>query len=86
MKESIALNLAKIVLDVCMFCEFTDAELLDEDLAVEMMEQLAGRLHDLNETDKAALVAQFERLSLSYDESEKAEFARGLPDSLGLLG
>lgn len=76
---------ASVVADIAVFCEFTNAQLLDEDTAVEMMEQLAFRLSALNDADKADLTAQLERLSVEYSEKNKADFVQGLPEALGLI-
>lgn len=76
--------LAKIVVDIAIFCEFTNDDLLNEDTAVEMLEQLAFRLKELDTVDKADITAQFERLSLDYPQEKIADFVRGLPESLGI--
>jgi hypothetical protein len=76
--------LAKIVVDIAIFCEFTNDDLLSEDTAVEMLEQLAFRLKELDIVDKADITAQFERLSLDYPQEKIADFVRGLPESLGI--
>lgn len=76
--------LAKIVADIAIFCEFTSDDLLNEDTAVEMLEQLAFRLKDLGTVDKADIAAQFERLSFDYPDEKIADFVRGLPESLGI--
>jgi hypothetical protein len=76
--------LAKIVIDIAIFCEFTNDDLLNEDTAVEMLQQLAFRLKELDTVDKADITAQFERLSLDYPQEKIADFVRGLPESLGI--
>lgn len=76
--------LAKIVADIAIFCEFTNDDLLNEDTAVEMLDQLAFRLKDLDTVGKADIAAQFERLSFDYHEEKIADFVRGLPESLGI--
>lgn len=78
-------SFASVVADIAVFCEFTDADQLGEDTAVGMMEQLAFRLGDLNDADKADLAAQLERLSFEYSEKKIADFVRGLPEALGLI-
>ena len=78
-------SFAGVVADIAVFCEFTNADLLNEDTAVGMMEQLAFRLGDLNDTDKANLAAQLVRLSFESSEKKNADFVRGLPESLGLI-
>jgi hypothetical protein len=75
---------AKIVADIAIFCEFTNDDLLNEDTAVEMLEELAFRLKDLGTVDKAHIAAQFEQLSFDYPEEKIADYVRGLPESLGI--
>lgn len=76
--------LAKIVVDIAIFCEFTNDDLLNEDTAVEVLEQLAFRLKDLDTVEKADIADQFERLSLDYPQEKIADFVRGLSESLGI--
>jgi hypothetical protein len=85
MKSDVYESFASVVADVAVFCEFTDADLLNEDTAVGMMEQLAFRLGDLDDADKANLAAQLERLSVEYRDGKNADFVRGLPEALGLI-
>lgn len=85
MTTNTCVSFASVVADIAVFCEFTDADQLDEDTAVGMMEQLAFRLGDLNDADKADLAAQLERLSFEYSEKKIADFVRGLPEAFGLI-
>ena len=85
MTTNVYASFASVVADIAVFCEFTNADLLNEDTAVGMMEQLAFRLGDLNDADKANLAAQLERLSFDYSEKRNADFVRGLPEALGLI-
>ena len=78
-------NFASVIADIAVFCEFTNEDLLNEDTAVEIMEQLAFRLGDLNYADKANLTTQLEQQSSAYSEKTTAEFVRGLPETLGLI-
>ena len=77
-------SFAGIVADIAVFCEFSNADLLNEDTAVEIMEQLAFRLGGLDREDKANLAAQLQRLSFEYSEEKNADFVRALPEALGL--
>lgn len=85
MTSNVYAGFASVVADIAVFCEFTNAHLLNEDTAVEMMEQLTFRLCDLSDADKANLTVQLERLSVEYSEKNKADFVRGLPEALGLI-
>lgn len=84
MNNLMSLILATIVADVALFCEFTSEDLLDEDAAIEMMEQLSSRLNALEDSDKANLASQFESLSGACSNGKHTEFIRGLPASLGI--
>ncbi|WP_323144376.1 hypothetical protein [Massilia phyllosphaerae] len=85
MTTNVYTSFANIVADIAVFCEFTSAGMLNEDTAVGMMEQLAFRLSDLNDTDKARLAARLVHLSFESSEKKNTDFVRGLPDSLGLI-
>jgi hypothetical protein len=84
LSDSIFLNLAKIVADVAVFCEFTDAEILDEDTAIGVMEQLSWRLSELGSEDKRAVATHLESLSYTCSDIKRIDFVRALPASLGL--
>jgi hypothetical protein len=85
MTTNVYASFASVAADIAVFCEFTNADLLSEDAGVGMMEQLAFRLGDLNDADKANLAAQLEQLSFEYSEKKTADFVRGLPEALGLI-
>jgi hypothetical protein len=76
---------ARVVADIAVFCESTNADLLNEDIAVGVMEQLAFRLADLNDADKAKLAIQLEKVSFEYSEKKHADFVQGLPEALGFI-
>ncbi|QBH02362.1 hypothetical protein [Xanthomonas oryzae] len=76
--------LAKIVVDSCLFFEFSDSNIVNPDVAINMMEQIAAELQELPETEKAALFILFKEISRSYDEKFSA-FILELPRSLGLI-
>ncbi|MEA9491090.1 hypothetical protein [Xanthomonas campestris] len=74
---------AKVIADFCNFLEFSDAKIVDQDAAVQMMEQLAFELQKLPDIDKDLLCSDLVSASLMY-EGEVADFVRDLPSSLGL--
>ncbi|MCC5088759.1 hypothetical protein [Xanthomonas campestris] len=74
---------AKVIADFCNFLEFSDAKIVDQDAAVQMMEQLAFELQKLPDIDRDLLCSDLVSASLMY-EGEVADFVRDLPSSLGL--
>jgi len=55
--------LAKAVVDMAIFLEFSDEQLIDQDAAVAALEGLAENLQRLEQQDRVALCAQFRVLS-----------------------
>ncbi len=84
LSDSVLSNLAKIVADVAVFCEFTEADLLDEDTAIGLVEQLSWRLSELSDEEKDAVSTHLQSLSYTYSDSKRVDFVRALPASLGL--
>lgn len=80
---SINSHLVKAIVDMAVFLEYTNSELLDEDTAVEAMEQLAAELQQMAEGDQQQLAKQIVRFSSSY-ERPQSEFVEGLPEAFGL--
>lgn len=78
-------HLIKALADLAIFLEFTDDKLLDADMAVGVMEQLAMELQCMSNNDKKILVEQFKSMRADYLDEEKARFVENLPESLGLL-
>lgn len=78
-------HLIKALADLAIFLEFTDERLLDADMAVGAMEQLAMELQCMSETDKQILAGQFKSMRTEYLDEDKAQFVENLPESLGLL-
>ncbi|MBB5866618.1 hypothetical protein [Xanthomonas sp. 3058] len=74
---------AKVIADFCNFLEFSDAKIVDQDAAVQMMEQLAFELQKLPDIERGLLCSDLVSASLMY-EGEVADFVRDLPSSLGL--
>ena len=60
-------QIAKIVADFFLFLNMTDEELLDIDLSVLMMEDLAARLQDLDKAFLRQLVDAFPVIASEYN-------------------
>lgn len=76
----------KAIVDLAIFLEFTDSELLDEDAAIKAMEQLASQLQLLDGQARLELSKQIKDLSGGYADTKTREFVFGLPEALGLVG
>ncbi|WP_256703100.1 hypothetical protein [Burkholderia ubonensis] len=72
----------KAIIDTAIFLEFSGKEILDLDVSVEFMEQLAGELQCMSEHEKSEVVACIRNLAGSY--GDRADFVSGLPEKLGL--
>ena len=84
MLKNSEVKLAKIIVDLAIFLEFTSPDLLDPDCAVEAMEGISAELQSLNHEDRDNMGNIFKNLSKKYT-SDKAEYVRNLPESLGII-
>ncbi|MDY4341362.1 hypothetical protein SLW56_16370 [Xanthomonas sp. LF07-6] len=76
--------LAKIVIDFCLFFEFSDSSAVDPDAATKMMEKIAYELQGLSESQKGSVCEIFNEISSHYDE-RFSSFILSLPENLGLM-
>ncbi|WP_065369029.1 hypothetical protein [Kosakonia sacchari] len=76
--------LAKVVADLAIFLEFTGENQLEQDAAINALEQVAAELQTLNADDKHHLMAIFIALSRHYP-ADKTAFVSHLPEAFGLL-
>ncbi|WP_267107170.1 hypothetical protein [Xanthomonas sacchari] len=76
--------LAKIVIDACLFLEFSNSSVVDPDAAIKMMEQIASELQGLSESQKERICEIFKEISGDYDE-KFSSFILSLPENLGLI-
>ena len=75
-------HLAKVVIDMAVFLEYSDGNVLGEDASVEAMEQMAAELQLMSESAKEALIQRFHELADEY--GGRAAFVSNLPETLGL--
>ena len=75
-------HLAKAIVDVSIFLEFSDENTIDGDAAVAAMEQLSGELQRMSAPAKAALAQRFQEIAHVY--GDRAQFVENLADSLGI--
>ena len=78
-------HLVKAIVDMAVFFEYTNSELLNEDAAVEAMEQLAAELQQMDERNQQQLSQQIVAFASQYEQPQR-DFVAGLPDALGLGG
>lgn len=82
MSQVIDKHLAKAIVDIAIFFEFSDENVLDADDSVNALEQLAAELQLMSDLFKSELINEFNDLAKEY--GEKSEFVRNLGDTLGL--
>ena len=78
----IDMHLVRSIIDMTVFLEFTDRTLLDEDVAIAGLEQLASELRCATPETKKTLSMQIRELANDY--REKSDFVLNLPETLGL--
>ncbi|HEJ3814683.1 TPA: hypothetical protein SL458_003832 [Pseudomonas aeruginosa] len=84
MSQEVDKNLAKAIAEIAVFLEFSGDKVIDQDSAVQTMEQLASTLQEAGIETKQSLCNQFGNIAKSYS-GEQAEFVESLADSFGLL-
>ncbi|WP_380183999.1 hypothetical protein [Kalamiella sp. sgz302252] len=78
------IKLVKVIADLAIFLEFTNENLLDPDLAVEALEQMASELQLMDAQDRNDLANIFRNISKEYI-GDQSEYVKDLPESLGLI-
>lgn len=81
---SLNYNLLKALVNTTVFLEFSDENVIDPDIAVAVMEQIAADLSDLTADEKKHLLESFSKLSEVFPDKEKSEFVASLGDTLGI--
>ena len=84
MSQEVDKSLAKAIAEIAVFLEFSGDKVIDQDYAVQALEQLATTLHEASAETKQSLCNQFGDISKRYS-GEQAEFVESLADSFGLL-
>ncbi|MFK7974467.1 MAG: hypothetical protein AB8B66_06405 [Rickettsiaceae bacterium] len=83
MNNSLSNKLIKVLLDLVIFIEFSNEDIVNEDAAVGILEEVAAELQDLEQEDKQELLKQIKNLSSMYS-SEKKAFLENFSDYFGL--
>ena len=76
-------QLAKAIVDLALFLEFSPEDIVDQDAAVEAMEQLGNNLQLTSGDAQRMLAGHFRSLAADYGEYK--EFVAGLADAFGLV-
>lgn len=76
-------KLTKIILDTMIFCEFSNEDVVDQDAAIALMEQVASELSNLSVENKENLINCIKQLLENY-EGEKREFIQNFGNNFGL--
>ena len=77
----------QIVVDLVSFLALSDDELVDQDAAVEQLEQVAATLKQLPQGERDQFItflAESADLAAKSKNHERSEFLRSLPEQLGL--
>jgi hypothetical protein len=84
MSNPINIHLVKTVVDMAIFLEFTNPDLIDPDTAVRGMEQMAAELQLMEKGDQAKFVALLKELSNTYPDGRERSFVEALAELFGL--
>ncbi|WP_258572091.1 hypothetical protein [Actinomadura parmotrematis] len=77
-------QLLKVVVGYTWFFETCDDEVLEDDTALEQMENAAHLLGRLTETDKQRLIAALEELAATETNEQEREFIQSFASAMGL--
>lgn len=77
-------HLIKALIDIAIFLEFTDDVLLNEDLSVQIMENLAAELQLINKNLIPDLIKSIRSIAHEYKDPEQALFVQQLPETFGI--
>lgn len=72
------------LIDLVLFLEFSDDDIVDPDAAMQAMEQLSSRLLEGDDSDRILLADRISALSEQYP-NDKTEFIRSIGENLGLI-
>ena len=84
MSQEVDKNIVKAIVEIAVFLEFSGGNAINQDSAVQAMEQLASTLNDSSIETKSSLAKQFEEIAKDYT-GEEEEFIHNLADSLGFF-
>jgi hypothetical protein len=71
------------IVDVAIFFEFSENDIINPDISIQMLEQIAATLQSANEDTKKKLCVSFKKLSNNYF-GKQHEFVKNLCNIFGL--
>lgn len=74
--------LARIVVDVSIFLEYSDENIIDPDASMELLEQISSELQKMTDAERASLSKSIRELAPQY--GPRANFVADLPSNLGI--
>ncbi|WP_175818886.1 hypothetical protein [Burkholderia sp. BCC0419] len=74
--------LARMVVDVSIFLEYSDENIIDPDASMELLEQISSELQKMTDAERASLSNSIRELAPQY--GPRANFVADLPSNLGL--
>ncbi len=84
MSQEINKHVARAIVELAIFLEFSADDVLDPDAAVQGLERLASTLQMMDLESRSSLCVQFVSIAMEYS-GEQARFAEGLGEALGLI-
>ncbi|TBV08478.1 hypothetical protein [Phytopseudomonas dryadis] len=84
MSQEINKYVAQAIVELAVFLEFSEETAVNQDAAIQALEQLASTLQMADSKAKSSLCSQFENIAVGYS-GEQADFVEGLGEALGLI-
>lgn len=83
MSQILNKHIIKCLIDTLIDLEFAEENSIDDDFAVELLEQISADLQTISNADKVVVTKAIEDLSKSYPNIV-SDFVRKLPHTLGI--
>ncbi|HDS1678078.1 hypothetical protein [Stenotrophomonas forensis] len=84
MSQEIDKHVARALVDLAIFLEFSADDVVDPDAAIQRLEQLALTLQMMDLESRSSLCSQFRSIAVDYSD-EQAGFVESLGEALGLI-
>jgi hypothetical protein len=78
--------MADAVIDLAVFLATSDNDIVNEDAALQQLEQLARHLSQISPDDQKALVRRIQELADKTADKKRKQILDELPENLGLTG
>ncbi|WP_342269729.1 hypothetical protein [Rickettsia endosymbiont of Orchestes rusci] len=77
-------HLIKIILDIVIFLEFSNEDIINDDSAIQMMESIAYELQKMEESHKNDFIKKINELANEYKDEQKV-FVQTFAYNWGLI-